>query len=64
MSVLTEFIKNWAEQNNCSYGSAMSNKQCSDDYKHHKVTGDGFLINASRKLSKAVIGKKATRNIE
>jgi hypothetical protein len=64
MSVWTEFIKKWADQNNCSYGSAMSNKQCSDDYKQQKVTGDGFLSNASRKLSKAVIGKKATRNIE
>ena len=64
MSVWTDYIKSWAEHNNCSYKSAMSNKKCSDDYKREKISGDGLLSNASRKFSKAIIGKKATRKIE
>ena len=64
MSIWTDYIKKWAEHNNCSYKSAMSNKKCSDDYQQEKISGNGILSNASRKLSKAIIGKKATRKVE
>ena len=67
MSVWTNFVKKWASENNCSYGSAMANKQCGEDYRKEKPSkqeGDGFMSDMSRKVGQAIIGKKATRQVE